>query len=202
MLTYGLEGAITIASAPARASSTPGAGRRLAHEANGVDLVAVAAGDEPLLERKAAGRRVDPGAQPVVRRRQDRRLDPESPREAGRDHRERLAGAQRLGPHEVEPEVAVAEPEPVLAAERGDGPERLPRLARAAPAALLVVQPGERVEDAVEVGRDRETEDVEVVADVADHRHVGRIDGADEAAREARAADAAGEERDLHVAAS
>ena len=154
MLTYGLEGAITIASAPARASSTPGAGARVALEANAVDLVAVAAGDEPLLERKAAGRRVDPGAQPIVRRREDRRLDAESPREARRHRRERLSGAQSLRAHEVEPEIAVAEPEPVLAAERGDRPERLPRLACAAPAALLVVQPGERVEDAVEVGRD------------------------------------------------
>ena len=79
-------------------------------------------------------------------------------------------------PHEVEPEVAVAEPEPVLAAECGDGPERLPGLARAAPAAFLVVQARERVEDAVEVGRDGETEDVQVVADVADHGHVARID--------------------------
>ena len=115
---------------------------------------------------------------------------------------ERLAGAQRLRPHEVEPEIAVAEPEPVLAAERGDGGERLPGLSGAAPASLLVVQAGERVEDAVEVGRDREAEHVEVVADVPDHRHAGRIDGADEPAREAGAADAAGEERDLHSASS
>ena len=32
--------------------------------------------------------------------------------------------------------------------------ERLPRLARAAPAALLVGEPGERVDDAVQIGRD------------------------------------------------
>ena len=175
-----------------------GRGLRIAHEANAVDLVAVAAGDEPLLERKAAGRRVDPGAQPVVRRRQDRGLDPEGLCESRRDRRERLSRTQSLAAHEVEPEIAVAEPEPVLPAERGDGAERFPRLARPAPAAFLVVQPGERVEDAVEVGRDGETEDVQVVADVADHGHVARIDRADEAAREARPADAAGEERDLH----
>ena len=100
----------------------------------------------------------------------------------------------------MEPEVAVAEPEPVLAAERGDCAERLPRLSGAAPAALLVVQAGEGVEDAVEVGRDGESEHVEVVADVPDHGHAGRIDGADEPAREAGAADAAGEERHLHSA--
>ena len=63
-------------------------------------------------------------------------------------------------------------------------------------------RPGKRVEDAVEVGRDGETEDVQVVADVADHGHVARIDRADEAAREARPADAAGEERDLHGSTS
>ena len=80
--------------------------------------------------------------------------------------------------------------------------ERLPGLARAAPASLLVVQAGERVEDAVEVGRDREAEHVEVVADVPDHRHAGRIDGADEPAREPGAADSAGEERHLHSSGS
>ena len=151
---------------------------RLALEANGVDLVAVAARDEPLLEREAARGRVDPGPEPVVRRRHDRGLDPERLGEPGGHRRERLAGAQRLRAHEVEPEVAVAEPEPVLAAERGHGRERLPGLARAAPASFLVVQAGERVEDAVEVGRDGEAEHVEVVAHVPDHGHVLRIDGA------------------------
>ena len=171
---------------------------RVALEADAVDLVAVAARDEPLLELKAPGRRVDPRAQTIVGGRQDRRFDPERAREPGGDGGERLAGPQRLRPDEVEAEIAVAEPEPVLAAERGDRPERLPRLAGAPPAALLVVEPGERVEDAVEVGRDGHPQHLEVVPDIADDRQVGAARRVDEAAREAGAADAAGEERNLH----
>ena len=45
-----------------------GRGRGFAFEADGVDLVAVTARDEPLLERKLANRCLDPGAQPVVGR--------------------------------------------------------------------------------------------------------------------------------------
>ena len=47
-------------------------------------------------------------------------------------------------------------------------------------------------------GETRQAEHLEVVADVPDHRHVAAADRLDEAAREAGAADAAGEERDLH----
>ena len=172
MLTYGFEGAIRIASAAVERLEHARGRVRLALEADAVDLVAVAAGDEPLLEREAPGRRVDPGAEAVVGRRQDRGLDPERPREPGGDGRKRLAGAQRLRANEVEAEIAVAEPEPVLAAEGRDRAERFPRLAGPAPAALLVVEAGEGVEDAVEVGRDRHPEHLEVVADVADDRQI------------------------------
>ena len=54
--TYGLLGAITIASAAAIASSTPGAGRAASGALvdERVDLVLVPSGDEPLLERERA----------------------------------------------------------------------------------------------------------------------------------------------------
>ncbi len=198
MLTYGFEGAIRIASAAVDRLEHARRGVRLALEADAVDLVAVAAGDEPLLEGEAPRGRVEPGSEPIVGGRQDRRLDPESPREPGRDGGERLAGAQRLRPDEVEAEIAVAEPEPVLAAERRDRAERLPGLAGPAPASLLVVQAGEGVEDAVEIGRDRHPEHLEVVADVADDGEIRAARHVDEAAGEARSADAAGEEDDLH----
>ena len=56
MERYGLLGAKRIASAAASASSTPGAGVALlgALVVDGVDLVSVAAPDEPLLEREPA----------------------------------------------------------------------------------------------------------------------------------------------------
>ena len=84
MLTYGLLGAITIASRLAERLEHPGRGRALALEADAVDLVPMAARDEPLLEGEAAGGRVDPGALAVVGRRQDRRLEPERRARAAR----------------------------------------------------------------------------------------------------------------------
>jgi hypothetical protein len=50
---------------------------------------------------------------------------------------------------------------------------------------------GQRVEQAVQVGRDVNAEHLGVVADVADHGHLGRLDEVDEAADEPRAADSA-----------
>src|SRR5207245_6229405 len=94
-----------------------GPGRVLPLEAHAVDVVPVAAGDEPLLERERARGRVDPGAQEVVGRGQERRLDPKRGGQTRRDGGQRLSLPQRLRTHEVEPEIAVAEPEPALAAE-------------------------------------------------------------------------------------
>ncbi len=191
-------GATSSSSASLERVEDSGSGRRFAFEADGVDLVAVTARDEPLLERKLAGRGLDPGAQPVVGRGQDVRLDPQRSGQPSGDARERLSRSQRLRADEVEPEVEVAELEPVLAAELADGLERAPGLVRAPPAALLVVQPGERVEDRVEIGRDVQAEHLDVVADVADHRDVTRLDGFDEPLDETCAADASREDGDFH----
>ena len=154
MLTYGLLGAIAIRSASASASSTPGAGRAASAPSKRTPSTSSRwrRADEPLLERKLAGRRGEPGAEPLVGGRQQRRLEAEGERQPGRDRRERLAAAQRLRADEVQPEVAVAEPEPRLAAELADGLERVPGLVGAAPALRLVEPPGEGVEDRVEVG--------------------------------------------------
>ena len=51
----------------------------------------------------------------------------------------------------MERKVLVAEREPVFATERANGLERLPRLIGATPAAPLVGETRERVEDRVEV---------------------------------------------------
>ena len=90
---------------------------RRTFEADAVDRVAVRAGDEPLLEREAPVRRVEPRAQPLVGRGQDRGLETERGGEPRRDGRERRAFPQRLRAHDVQPEVAVAEAKPRLAAE-------------------------------------------------------------------------------------
>ena len=82
----------------------------------------------------------------------------------------------------------------------GDRLERVPGLVGAAPAALLVGEPGERVEDAVEVGRDVQAEHLDVVRHVAYDGNVAWIDDTEQAAQEPRAADAAREDGDLHAA--
>ena len=165
--------------------------RRLgALEAHCVHLVAMLSADEPLLEGKLAGRRPDPGAQTVVGRGQDRRPDAQSRRKPRRHRRERLAARERLGANEVQADVAVAEPEPALPAEPRSLLERVPRLVRAPPAALVVPDPGEPVEHAVEVGGDVEAEHLEVVPDVADHGQLDGRDDLDEPAQKARSADA------------
>ena len=60
------------------------------------------------------------------------------------------------------------------------------QVSSASPAALGVDEPAERVQQAVEVGRDVESEDLEVVADVADDGELAGREDAGEAAREAR----------------
>ena len=101
----------------------------------------------------------------------------------------------------MQADVAVAEPEPAGAAERDRRLERVPALVRATPTPLLVGETRKRVEDAVEVRRDVEAEDLEVVADVPDHGELGGVDHVDEPAKEARAAHPAAEDGDLHRAA-
>ncbi len=101
----------------------------------------------------------------------------------------------------MQADVAVAEAEPRLAAELAGRGERVPGLVGAPPAALLVGHARKGVEHAVEVGRDVEPEHLDVVADVADHRDVVRVDDRHDAPKEARAADAARQHGHSHAAA-
>ena len=169
----GLLGAMTISSAPSSASSTPGAGVAVAspskrtrstssrccratnHSWNGKEPAGVSI--HVRSASSVAGSSVT--------------STPRACRQPAGHRRQRLAAAQRLRADEVEAEVAVAELEPRLSAEPGDDFHRLPGLVRPPPPALLVRDAGERVEDAVEVRRDVEAEHLDVVADVADHRH-------------------------------
>src|SRR5260221_5236802 len=88
-------------------------------------------------------------------------------------------------------EVAVAEPEPDLAAQSFERCHKGPGLASPAPTQLGVVLTRERVEQRVEIGRDREAEMLEIVAGVGHNRHrIGQQDAV-EAERELGAADPA-----------
>ena len=81
----------------------------------------------------------------------------------------------------------------------GGGLDGVPRLVRPAPAALRVDETGERVEQAVEIGRDVEAEDLDVVADVADHRELAGREHGCESSGEACATAAAREQDDPHA---
>src|SRR5690242_9607550 len=107
--------------------------------------------DEPLLEGEASVRRLEPRPQLVVGRRDDRGVDAESRCEPGRDGGEGFPCTKALRAQDMQAEVAVAEPEPRVAAELLDARECIPRLVRATPAALLVRDSCERVEHAVEI---------------------------------------------------
>src|SRR5262249_28077814 len=127
--------------------------------------------------------------------------EPQSGGEPPRDGRERSALAQELRPDQVKPDVAVAEPEPRLPAEVGNRAERVPALVGPAPAPLLVGETGERVEHAVEIGRDVKAEHLDVVPYVAYDADVVRFDYREDAAEEPRTPDAAREDGRLHAAA-
>jgi hypothetical protein len=130
----------------------------------------VAPGDEPGLEVELARGGGEKGAQRIVRGGQQANPDPEALRQTARDLGQRDALPQQARAHQVQADVLVAEREPGLAAETPGARERVRRLVPHAPAALLVEQPGERVEHGVEVGRDVEPEDLDVVAHVHDGR--------------------------------
>src|SRR5882672_10842775 len=93
---------------------------------------------------------------------------------------------EQLRAHEMQPEVEVAEPEPRLATEARNRLECLPGLAGAPPTALVVGEAGQRVEDAVQIGRDSKAQHLEVVRNVAYDGNVAWIDYTNEAAQEPR----------------
>ena len=149
------------------------------------------AADEPVLELEGPGGSLDPGTQPVVGRGQEGELEPDLAGETRGHCRQRLTRLERSCADKVEADVSVAELEPGLLAELLRSSERVPGLVCAPPAALLVGESRQRVEQRVEVRRDVQAEDLDVVADVPDDRQLaGHLD---ETACEAGAPDAAGE---------
>ena len=135
--TYGLLGAITRRSASAIASTTPGAGDAVlrADDVDRVDLVCVAAGDEPLLEWEPPGRSQEIRPEGSVGRRENRDVEPDVTGKPLGDRRERLAGAHRLGANEMETQIEIAEQEPALAAPLLRRFERTPALTGSPPTA-------------------------------------------------------------------
>ena len=201
MLTYGLLGAIAIRSASASASSTPGAGCASSAPSKRTPSTSsrCAAPTNHSWNGKLARRRREPGAQAVVGRGQQRRLEPERSARARAVTLESGSPARsasvrtRCSPRSRSPSWNHVSPP-----SRPAVLERIPGLVPAAPAALLVEHAGERVEDRVEVGRDvspstsRSSPTLPTIVSSA-----GSIVSAS-ARREAGAAEPAGQDGDLH----
>src|SRR5881397_2565894 len=111
------------------------------------------------------------------------------------------AGAEPGRAGEVRREVAVPEPEPGRESESAQGRQAGEGVAREAPPATPRGNPGERVDDGVEIRRDVEPEELLVVAGVADDRQPPRVSAPDEAREEPGPAHATRQHRDPHVAA-
>src|ERR1700751_3099397 len=97
-------------------------------------------------------------------------------------------------------EIAIAEPKPVLAAERTDAVHERPRLVTPAPAGDGIVDARENVGQRVDIRRDAQSKMLKIVAGVGDHEQfVGRQDSA-QTERQFCAADPAGQRHDKSFA--
>ena len=96
-------------------------------------------------------------------------------------------------------EIPVAETKPLIPSPGGRRLEGVPGFVGSSPAALRVDEPAERVEQAVQVGRDVQAEDVDVVTDVSDDGQLPRLEDRVEPSRDARATAPAREQDDLHA---
>ena len=134
-----------------------------------VDVRRLVLVDEVLLELEPAVVGPDLGADRVVAHRQERRRGAQAVAQGQGDVGRAHPGPQSVGPPQVRREVAVAEPEPrVLAVSAASASMTVPGLVAQTPAAVLVVEAGQRVGDRVVVRPDGEPGDLEVVAGV-DH---------------------------------
>src|SRR5260370_18737148 len=105
--------------------------------------------------------------------------DAEAPANVGGPLGQCLPQAQATGALDMQREIAIAEPKPVLAAERADALHEGPRLVTPAPAGGEIVDARESVGQRVDIGRDAQSKMFEIVAGVADHEQfVGRQDEA------------------------
>src|ERR1700722_11542511 len=107
---------------------------------------------------------------------------------------------QATGALDMQREIAIAEPKPVLAAERTDAVHERPRLVTPAPAGNGIVDIREDIGQCVDIGRNAQSKMLEIVACIRDHEQfVGRQDAA-QTERQFGAADPAGQRQDKSLA--
>src|SRR3546814_5004362 len=94
-------------------------------------------------------------------------------------------------------EIAITELKPVLAAQRSHRAHEAPALGFTAPALRGIGLAGQRIEQRIDVRRDREPEMLEIVAGIDDGRYRSRRNGVAEAEHQFRPADAARQDGDV-----
>ena len=104
----------------------------------------------------------------IIAHRQHARPHAEAPAEVLGDHRQCFTGPQSARALDMHRKIAVAQPEPGLAADRRQRFHERPGLVMTAPAELRIGKPGQRVHHRVDVGRNGEPEMVEIIARIGD----------------------------------
>ena len=98
--------------------------------------------------------------------------DAEGSGDAADDPRQRLSAPQPPRALDMEGEIAIAQSEPGLPAQRLERRHEVPALIAAAPAQLAIGEAGERIENRVDIGRDGEAQMLEIIAGIHDEREV------------------------------
>src|ERR1700678_3008819 len=109
---------------------------------------------EVVLEVDPARVAAHAGAHAVVAHRYHADADTEAPANVGSHLGQCLSQTQATGALDMQREIAIAEPKPVLAAERADAVHERPRLVPPAPAGGGIVDARENVGQRVDIGRD------------------------------------------------
>ena len=149
--------------------------------------------DEILLKVDPALVRANARAHRVVAHRQHARPHAKPRAQIRGDRRQSLAGAQATRAFDVHSEIAIAETEPSLTAQRAKRLHERESLVATPPAKLGIGNARQRVHHGVYIGRDTKTEMLEIVAGVADDKQLVGRQHATEAERQLGAPDTAGQ---------
>src|SRR6516165_6409508 len=140
------------------------------------------------------------GTYTVIAHRDHAGTDAEAATNVGGHLGQCLPQAQATGALDMQREIAIAEPKPVLTAERANAIHKRPRLVAPAPAGGGIVDARKNVGQRVDIGRDAQSKILEIVASICDYEQfAGRQDEA-QAEHQFGAADPAGQRHDKSFA--
>jgi hypothetical protein len=109
----------------------------------------------------------------IITHRQDPRGNSPRSSEIADDSRQRISLPQALSSQHVQSQVAVAQIEPIFAAQRPNRFHESPAFLRTAPALDGISFPRQRIKKRIDVRRDGEPQVSEVIAGIDDCGHIG-----------------------------